>query len=138
MAENADLKARIARLEVSAKDSSTGSIPPSQDPFRSKRTESLWEKSGKKPGGQPGHEGTTVQQSDTPTEIMYHHPESYAVCGGNLSGIPAEFLGKRQVTDIPPTVPVITQIYRKVCTCGCCNEAGYPEEHIPRYVTGRI
>jgi hypothetical protein len=47
MAEIADLKAKISRLEAPKKDSSSSSIPPSQDPFRSKRTESLREKSGK-------------------------------------------------------------------------------------------
>ncbi|MDR2764209.1 MAG: DUF6444 domain-containing protein, partial [Tannerella sp.] len=56
--ENEQLNARMAYLEEKLsryehpKNSSNSSTPPSQDPYRIKRTESLREKSGNKPGGQ--------------------------------------------------------------------------------------
>jgi transposase len=59
--ENERLKAPMAYLEEKLsryehpKNSSNSSTPPSQDPYRIKRTESLRQKSGKKPGGQKGH-----------------------------------------------------------------------------------
>ena len=50
--ENQQLKARIRELEEKlSANSSNSSKPPSQDPFRTKRSS---EPSGKKPGGQPG------------------------------------------------------------------------------------
>jgi transposase len=60
------LKKHIACLEEKLfryehpKNSSNSSTPPSHDPYRIKRTESLREKSGKKPGGQKGHPGSTL------------------------------------------------------------------------------
>ena len=41
----------------SKKNSSNSSVPPSQDPYREKRTETLRQRSGLKPGAQEGHEG---------------------------------------------------------------------------------
>jgi len=50
-----------------AKNSHNSNVPPSMDPNREKKPK---EKSGKKPGGQPGHTGITLQQSETPDVII--------------------------------------------------------------------
>jgi hypothetical protein len=102
------------------KNSSNSSLPPSQDPFRVKRTESLRERSGRQPGGQQGHEGYSLEQLMTPTEIITHEPCYCTACGEALSGIASEFIGSRQVIDIPPVKPIVTehQIYGKRCHCG--------------------
>jgi transposase len=125
----AELEARLLRYEH-PKNSSNSSTPPSQDPFRIKRTESLREKSGKKPGGQQGHPGTTLTFSDTPDEIVEHKSTYCGVCGRDLSNEEAVFVGKRQVIDIPPVVPLITEhrIYSRQCSCGHCQVSKYPEE----------
>ena len=56
------LSAEIATLRAQLnKNSSNSSKPPSSDAFN-KKTHSLRESSGKKPGGQPGHKGSTLKQ----------------------------------------------------------------------------
>ncbi|QZE12745.1 hypothetical protein K4L44_09095 [Halosquirtibacter laminarini] len=46
---------------------SNSSFPPSRDLHTVKKNHSLREKSNRKPGGQPNHRGSTLQQSDFPT-----------------------------------------------------------------------
>lgn len=46
-------------LHRSPKNSGNSSVPPSKDEDRPKKTESLREESGRKPGGQQGHKGHT-------------------------------------------------------------------------------
>jgi len=127
--EISELKAELSRLGSPKKDSSNSSIPPSQDPFRVKRTESLRETGNRKPGGQPGHQGSILQMSENPTAIVDHHPSYCPACGRDLSDIVAHLQGRRQVIDIPPILPVITEhrVYSKVCTCGHCHQSDYPQ-----------
>jgi transposase len=116
------------------KNSSNSSVPPSQDPFRVKRTESLRQSTGRKPGGQPGHAGSFLAMSSDPTDMVLHQPCYCNCCGSDLSGVSPEFLGKRQVLDIPPVHPVVTEhrIYGKRCRCGYLTQSDYPvEAHSP-------
>ena len=110
------------------KNSSNSSIPPSQDPFRIKRTESLREKTGKKPGGQQGHEGETLEMVECPDQIIEHKPQYCKSCGKDLSSFPSKFISKRQVIDLPKINPITTehQVYRTQCSCGHCTETDYP------------
>ena len=50
-----------------AKNSHNSNVPPSMDPNRERKPK---EKSERKPGGQPGHTGITLQQSETPDVII--------------------------------------------------------------------
>ena len=134
--ENANLKARVSYLEEKLfryehpKDSRNSSLPPSQDPFKPKRTESLREKSGKKPGGQQGHPGSCLAFSENPDEVIEHRSDYCSVCGADLSSAEPVFAGKRQVIDIPPIVPRIIEhrIYSRQCSCGHCQISDYPGE----------
>lgn len=54
----------INRLGI---NSSNSSKPPSSDPNRLKKTR---KKSGKKPGGQHGHKGSTLEKIDNPDEVQ--------------------------------------------------------------------
>jgi transposase len=138
--ETVRMRERIAYLESRlsycehSKDSSNSSIPPSQDPHRPKRTMSLRESNGKKPGGQLGHKGHSLEFSSEPDEVIIHQPDYCSVCGKDLSGIEVVLEGRRQVIDIPPTVPQIIErrIYSRKCSCGHRQVSAYPQEaHSP-------
>lgn len=125
--ENADLKEKLAKYE-NPKNSRNSSIPPSKDENSVKRTNSLRKKSGLKPGGQKGHVGKTLQMSKNPDVIKNLSPDFCNNCGKNLKDIEKEFVGRRQVIDIPPIKPIVTeyQIFSKHCSCGCTTSSNYP------------
>src|SRR5947199_9212573 len=69
--------ARIKQLEgQAAKDSHNSSKPPSRNGFKEpvRKTASLREKSGKKSGGQPGHQGKTLMMVKHPDHIILLTP----------------------------------------------------------------
>ena len=74
------LRERIAELERSAAtDSSTSSKPPASDALKKKsgtqrRTRSQRGTSGRPRGGQPGHKGTTLAQTENPDHVVDHDP----------------------------------------------------------------
>jgi transposase len=132
--ENRLLKAKIKFLEdelvryKTRKDSSNSSMPPSKDENKPPRTSSLREKSGRKAGGQPGHEGKTLEMTEMPDEIIEHRSCFCPECGKDVSDLPFEFFGKRQVIDIPTIKQVVTEhrVYRCKCTCGKTVESDFP------------
>lgn len=110
------------------KHSGNSHIPPSTSLNKPKRNESLREKSGKRPGGQQGHEGSTLAFSAIPDEIIIHAPQYCHRCGDDLTDIPAIALSKRQVIDIPKPVAICTehQTFAKTCTCGHVTQGTFP------------
>ncbi len=129
---------RIAELERQVRrDSSNSSKPPSSDsPFTRGRDRSLRERTGRRPGKQPGAPGKTFRLSDHPDEIIECVPAQCGRCGAALAGQPAVRMQRRQVWDIaPPPPPRITE-YRKVTkVCPCCRAASAGK--VPAEVTGR-
>ena len=66
------LLARLEALESKVnKNSSNSSKPPSSDGL-AKKTSSLRQSSGKPPGAQAGHKGSTLKQALQPTERIDH------------------------------------------------------------------
>ena len=62
-------------------DSSNSSKPPSSDGYKKPpKPQNLREKTGKKSGGQEGHQGTNLRQVEKPDHIVDHCPD---VCGWN-------------------------------------------------------
>ena len=121
------LEAKLEKYEH-PKNSKNSSIPPSKDENRPVPNQSLREKSGKKVGGQPGHKGYTLEMNSHPTDVVHLYSNFCAKCGSNLSDLPTQKMERRQVIDIPPIIPVITeyQSFTRVCNCGHCNKASFP------------
>jgi transposase len=122
------LKEKIALLE-NKKNSNNSHIPPSQDANRLKKNQSLREPSNKKPGGQLGHEGTTLECRSRVDDIVKHSPMECAGCGDSLHNSIEEFVSKRQLLDIPPIVLTCTehQLFKKQCTCGHTTVGSFPQ-----------
>lgn len=128
--ENSNLLKKVDSLErkLYKKNSSNSSIPPSKDENRVKPNQSLREKTGKKSGGQKGHAGTTLKMQNKVDKVVDHKANYCLCCREQLLG--EQFLfGRRQVIDIPPIQPIVTEhrIFKTVCSCGTTNSANYPE-----------
>ena len=142
--ENKDLRERLSKYEdpQPPKNSSNSSVPPSKEGFGAeikRRTSSLREKSGKKPGGQPGHEGNTRLMSDQPDETEDIQPNYCRECGRELSGIEGKEEYREECVGVR-IIPVIKRIrfLNKTCTCGCCNRVEYTKRKNPVYLSSEI
>src|SRR4030042_1030569 len=72
-----------SEIQALKKNSSNSSKPPSSDNFSPKKNQSLRERSGKKSGGQNGHNGSTRNQTNTPDKIISCRPNR---CGHKNKG----------------------------------------------------
>lgn len=128
-ATTAALTARVQQLENQlATKSHNSSKPPSSDGF-AKKTRSRREKSGKKPGGQPGHPGRTLSMVADPHHTLCHFPAMCSCCGEVLAGVAAADVERRQVFDLPPVGVEVTehQVGTKQCPrCGCATRGEFP------------
>ncbi|GCE25691.1 hypothetical protein KDA_11750 [Dictyobacter alpinus] len=144
-AENAVLRQQVSALEdlVSilqeqvqqlrdqlAKDSHNSGLPPSSNRFQRQPPKSLRQKSGKKPGGQPGHQGRHLQMVAEPDEILVHEVTRCEWCGNDLEGMNASLGERRQVVELPRKRLHIREhrVQEKTCpSCWCVTRACFPE-----------
>ncbi len=96
-----------------AKDSHNSSLPPSSDRFvRQSKSRSLRTRSGKKPGGQPGHPGQTLQMSAAPDEVIcLPNITQCQHCQADLSEVAVKTIERRQVLDVPAPAPLQVMQY---------------------------
>ena len=148
-----ELLQRLAQLEARLNQTSRNSSkPPSSDPPQAK-PRAAKEPTGRKSGGQPGHEGhgRKLKPESEVDQIIDVRPEQCGQCGTLLLGEDAE-PERHQVTDLPRITPVVTE-YRRHClwcvACGARTQAAWPAtmptgSFGPRvqatvgYLTGRI
>ena len=94
------LSNRIRTLELQvSKNSRNSNKPPSSDGLNKPPPKKKRKRSGKKPGGQKGHEGTTLQMSATPDTITIHKVECCENCGCTLKDKPVKEYNRRQKID---------------------------------------
>jgi transposase len=133
-----ELERRVAVLEATVQQlreqvqqtSRTSSRPPSSDPPQALSKRPRREPTGRRPGGQPGHEGQAralvpVQEVDVVVPVK---PERCHHCQHPLQGEDPQ-PQRHQVTEIPPVQPVVTeyQLHRLVCpACGAETRADVP------------
>lgn len=121
------MRAVITELrEQLAQNSRNSSKPPSSDGYGKppvRKGRGLRERSGRKPGGQNGHEGVHLARVEVADERLEHEPERCAGCGGGLAG--AERAGdgeSRQVFDLPEEV--VLRVIEHVAVVRSCSACG--------------
>ena len=148
-----ELLHRLAQVEARLNQTSRNSSqPPSSDP-PSARPRPAKDPTGRKSGGQPGHEGhgRKLKPESEVDQIIEVRPEHCGQCGTLLLGEDAE-PERHQVTELPRITPVVTEYRRHCLWCGACGartQAPWPAtmpagSFGPRvhatvgYLTGRI
>jgi len=126
-----ELQAEVRRLhDAAAQNSRNSSRPPSTDRPDRPQPKSLRKKSGRKPGGQPGHPGHTLRFSDQPKHVEVHRLLKCA-CGEDLSGQPALDFQGRQVFDLPSLTLECTEHRAEIKACPGCGDlstAAFPPD----------
>ncbi len=127
----AQLSERIHVLEAQlAKDSHNSHLPPSSDRFH-RQPKSLRTPSGKKAGGQPGHEGRTLMLSPTPDTIVVHAVEECEHCQHDLRQVESLEVERRQVMDLPVKRVLVVEHQAQQKWCPACQQvsmAAFPQE----------
>ncbi len=118
------LVARIGELEERLRQNSQNSSrPPSADAPAGRRYAQR-PLSGRKPGGQPGHEGQqrqllAVEEVDAVVPVK---PRRCRRCGAGLHGRDRA-PRRHQVTELPPVRPHVTEYQLHTLSCGRCGAA---------------
>lgn len=120
---NFRLGRRNGELEaLLAKDSHNSSRPPSTDPLWAKRTRSLRRPSGRCPGGQAGHRGSTLRLTAHPSRVVEHRPQECRHCHSSLvAGQVVRHL-RQQVCEVVPAKLKVTEHQITILRCPACGK----------------
>lgn len=127
------LKQEVADLRRQlGKDSGNSSKPPSSDGLKKKPriAGSLRGVSEKKSGGQAGHKGGTLRQTDKPDIIQKHTASTCVHCRAKLTAAMAIGVEKRQVFDMPEPQLNVAEHQGLIYECADCHgetKAAFPE-----------
>ena len=120
--ENKQLKDRLS------KDSQNSNKPPSSDGLKKrKKTRSLRSKSGRKPGAQPGHKGTTLKMVAFADQVQHHRLDSCPSCCADLSAVEVHAKDRRQVFDLPKIKIEVSEHRIEGKCCPVCGEQAWSE-----------
>jgi transposase len=115
-----------------ARNSTNSHQPPSTDGLAKPAPKNLRRKTGRKPGGQPGHPGHTLQPVPKPDHTQVHplHRCPCGQCGGvSLEDQPVLDYERRQVFDLPPLRLSVTEHQAEIKQCpisGLTVKASFP------------
>ena len=134
---------RLRQLEAQlGQNSQNSSKPPSSDQAGGNKDQgdgktlkpmrSLRPKTDRKPGGQKGHKGNTLQQVEVTDEkqIRDHRAPQCPHCHSDLSAAESAGYTRRQVFDIPEPVLEVVEHRAHALVCPCCAasvKAEFPE-----------
>jgi transposase len=112
-----EVKELKARLALNSRNSSK---PPSTDGLAKPAPKSLRQKTGRRPGGQPGHPGRTLQPLTQPDHVRLHVLGGCPCgrCGGrSLRQEPVLGHEKRQVFELPQKPLEVTEHQAEIKRC---------------------
>lgn len=117
-------EARTKELETQLGQNSRNSNWPSSRDKNRPKPKSLRRKTGRKAGGQKGHQGHTLRFNPNPDIIEQHRPTQCDHCEAHLGqSVPVSEMAKRQILDLPPLRYITTEHQVETVVCPCCGEA---------------
>ena len=120
-----ELEKKLSTYETPGKNSGNSSTPPSKESMKDeniRRTKTLRKPSGRKPGGQQGHEGSTLRMTDKPDETEDVAANYCTKCGASLEDCERILDYVTQVVSIPDLKPVVKEIRHYITVCKRCGE----------------
>ena len=128
-----ELEAELAKYKTPDKNSGNSSTPPSKESMKDeaiRRTKTLRKPTGRKPGGQKGHEGSTLKMTQTPDKTEDVSASCCTKCGSSLEDCERILDYVTQVVSIPDLKPVVKEIRHYITVCKQCGER--IRSHAPR------
>jgi transposase len=130
-AELAELTEQVKQLQERLDTNSHNSSKPPSSDGPARRPYVKREKSKRKPGGQPGHEGMTLKRVELPDRIVTHQAPSRCCCGRSLCGQAVADYERRQVFELPAVRVQVTEHRAEIKRCPACGRqvrAPFPAE----------
>jgi transposase len=124
------LRKHVTELERLHKNSRNSSKPPSSD--RPAKPKSLRKTTGRKTGGQPGHQGHTLLRVEHPDHVIAL-PVTSCSCCADLTHEPVIEHECRQVFELPQPKLEVTKFQAEIKACsksGKINKASFPPDVI--------